>query len=197
MRKSTRAAVKNWPQISLAPVEAEDLPIIHKWQNTPAIREQIMGFRFPIQMESTEEWYKAVRESNSKNRVVFTIKESKKTIGIIQLTSIDWVHRKAMLGIYLDDEVQQKGIGHIACSILIDYAFNGLNLEKIGLEVLSGHSRAKNLYKKLNFQLEGTKRKEFYLNAKREDVDIYGLLVPDWKSISPLANRLIFSPTIK
>ena len=153
-----------------------------------------MGFRFPIQRKTAMKWIEAVRESNSKSRVVFAIRNRRdRILGVIQLHSIDWPQRKCMLGVYIGDTRERnKGIGYIACALLLDYAFNGLDIWKVGLEVLAVSTHAKRLYENLGFFKEGTKVKEYYINGVRENVDIYGLFKDSWKvTIHSGANRLI------
>ena len=77
-------------------------------------------------------------------------------------------------------------------SLLIDYAFNGLDLKKISLEVISENNKAVNLYKKVGFMHEGTKREDYFLDGKRFDVSIYGMLRDEFVVPIPSgAHRLV------
>lgn len=183
----------DWTHVRLAPLEEFDADLLYVWQNSSNIRDWTMGFRFPVQKEEVKEWIKKQREHNAKSRVVFAIRQKQDFVGTIQLNSMDQYQRKALLGVYIGESNKRNtGLGFISCSLLIDYAFNGLDMRKLGLEVLSINQKAVNLFEKLGFQKEGTKVKEYFLDGQYLNVCIYGLQRADWKTnIPPTANRLI------
>ncbi len=185
----------DWAHIKLMPLEESDVELLYLWQNASNIRDLTMGFRFPIQKETVKEWIKHQREQNAKSRVVFAIRQEENLVGTIQLNSIDQYQRKALLGVYIGESKKRNvGLGFISCSLLIDYAFNGLDLRKIGLEVLSINRNAISLYEKLGFKKEGTKINEYFLDGQYLDVCIYGLQQADWNADIPsTASRLVGS----
>jgi UDP-4-amino-4,6-dideoxy-N-acetyl-beta-L-altrosamine N-acetyltransferase len=185
--------VIDWTHIKLTPLEESDIDLLYVWQNLPSIRDLTMGFRFPIQKETVKEWIKNQREQNGKTRVVFAIRQNENLIGTIQLHCIEPYQRKALLGVYIGEpKSRNQGSGFVASSLLIDYAFQGLDMRKIGLEVLSINHSAIALYEKLGFKKEGTKIGEYFLGGQYLDVLIFGLQRKDWKiEIPAAANRLI------
>jgi len=60
-------------------------------------------------------------------------------------------------------------------NLLTTYAFQTLNLQKILLEVLTENSPALKLYLKLGFEIEGTLKKQFYIDGNYKDVYILSL----------------------
>lgn len=185
--------VIDWENVKLTPLEESDADLLYVWQNAPHIRDMTMGFRFPVQRGTVKEWINSQREQNGKSRVVFAIRQREDLIGTAQLDNIDQYQRRALLGVYIgESRKQNNGLGFISCTLLIDYAFQGLDLRKIGLEVLSINKNAISLYEKLGFKKEGTKRNEYFLNGQYLDVCIYGLQRTDWTIALPAtANRLI------
>ena len=183
----------DWAHIKLTPLEESDADLLYVWQNSPNTRDLTMGFRFPVQREAVKEWIKIQREQNAKSRVVFAIRQKESFVGTIQLNSMDQYQRRALLGIYVGETKKRNtGLGFISCSLLIDYAFNGLDIRKLGLEVLSINKNAIRLFEKLGFQKEGTKINEYFLDGQYLDVCIYGLQRADWKANIPsTASRLI------
>lgn len=183
----------DWAHLRLTPLEESDADLLYIWQNTSNIRDLTMGFRFPVQRETVKEWIKNQREYNAKSRVVFAIRQKENFVGTIQLNNMDPYQRRALIGLYIGESKKRNtGLGFMSCSLLIDFAFNGLDIRKLGLEVLSINKNAIGLYEKLGFQKEGTKINEYYLDGQYLDVCIYGLQRADWKtSIPSTANRLI------
>jgi UDP-4-amino-4,6-dideoxy-N-acetyl-beta-L-altrosamine N-acetyltransferase len=185
--------ILDWDNTKLTPLEESDLDLLYSWQNDPGIRDLTMGFRFPVQRETVREWIKHQREQNSKSRVVFAIRQQETLVGTAQLHSIDQYQRRASLGIYIGElKRRNSGLGFVSCSLLIDYAFNGLDIRKIGLEVVSINNNAIRLYEKLGFKKEGVKLAEYFLDGKYLDVCIYGLQKADWKiPIPSTGHRLV------
>jgi diamine N-acetyltransferase len=184
---------RDWKAISLVPLDDADADVIFEWQNAPQTRDLTMGFRFPIQKQRVFDWIKARRESNAAKDVAYTIRESGKPVGIIQLQGLDQFQRKASLSIYIGDTTKRgAGIGYSACALMLDFAFNGLDLRKVGLEVLALNSGAIALYEKLGFILEGCKTQEYFLDGQYWDSNIYGLQRANWTTQLPAdAQRLI------
>jgi RimJ/RimL family protein N-acetyltransferase len=193
VRIQTTKKVIDWDNIKLTPLEESDIDFLYVWQNAPNVRDLTMGFRFPVQKETVKEWIKNQREQNGKSRVVFAIRQGESLAGTIQLHGLEPYQRKALLGIYIGESAKRNaGMGFVSCALVIDYAFNGLNIRKIGLEVLSINQNAIALYEKLGFKKEGTKINDYFLDGQYLDVCIYGLQKADWKVTVPSrAHRLL------
>jgi RimJ/RimL family protein N-acetyltransferase len=189
------APAETWRATTLAPLEARDLAKLNAWQNDPSIRDLIQGFRGPVRLETTEAWIRNVTEQNLQTRAVFAVHRGGETIGLAQLQSIDWVQRTAMLGIYIGDPSDRgAGTGAVATSLLLDYAFNGLDLVRVGLDVLASNAPARGLYERLGFVLEGVLRQAFLRAGVREDVALYALLKREWTADLPAEARRLVSP---
>jgi RimJ/RimL family protein N-acetyltransferase len=183
----------DWAGVELSPIEVGDVPRLHAWQNDPALRDLTMGFRGPVTEETTAGWVRRLAEQNLRNRVAFAIRHQGTLKGLVQLHTIDWVQRSAMLGLYVAEEADRgAGLGFAAASLILDYAFAGLDLQRVGLSVLCSNLPAIGLYDRLRFTREGVLRSAFFLAGRREDVAVYGLLRDEWRSILPQeARRLV------
>jgi len=73
-----------------------------------------------------------------------------------------------------------KGYGSEAISLLIDYAFNSLNLHNIRLNVYESNVNAISCYSKLGFQRVGIVREAVFMNQKYENLVIMDLLPNDF-----------------
>ena len=94
-------------EIKLSPIDEVDIDLLKKWQNDVNVKYPLMGFRFPLQKKSVEDWLEDLRKSNGLNRVVYGIKIKTNAIGVVSLHDIDFVNRNAMFGIYVAER-QQK-----------------------------------------------------------------------------------------
>ncbi len=193
LSEDPRVSGIDWASVRLAPVEPGDLERLNLWQNDADIRDLTMGFRGPVQSATTTEWIASVREQNLKSRIVFAIRRPETIMGLIQVHSIDWPHRKGIMGLYVGDrEDRRAGLGYIASVLLLDYVFRSLDFERIALEVIAPNLAAKTLYERLGFVREGAFRQAYLLDGQRVDIDQYGLLKPEWRIMPPAeALRLV------
>lgn len=100
-------------------------------------------------------------------------KHTEKPIGLCRLMHVDGIHKTATLGIFIGNkDFLGKGIGEDALRLLIDYAFNFLNIHNIWLYVAEYNLRACNLYKRLGFKEIGRRRQSLYVGGKYYD-EIY------------------------
>jgi UDP-4-amino-4,6-dideoxy-N-acetyl-beta-L-altrosamine N-acetyltransferase len=187
--------VTDWASLALTPIETRDLDAVNAWQNDPEIRDLIMGFRGPVRRETTAEWIRNLADQNLKTRVVFAIRVAGEIRGVVQLHGIDWVLRTAILGVFVGEARERgAGLGRAAVTLILDYAFNGLDLHRISLEVLASNARAQRLYENLGFVREGSLREAYQRAGAREDVVLYGLLKGEWALRPPAAAHRLTCP---
>ncbi|MCH4886264.1 GNAT family N-acetyltransferase [Acidaminobacter sp. JC074] len=92
-------------------------------------------------------------KTSESNRRIFAILVNDKVIGEIQLKYIDYSKKHATLSIHLkDDSVKGKGYGTEAENLIINYAFNALNLDKILADATFRNERSKHILRKLGFR---------------------------------------------
>ena len=74
-----------------------------------------------------------------------------------------------------------KGYGTEALRLLIAYAFDTLNLQKLEIEVFSSNPRALACYKKVGFVEEGRKRRRYYIRGEYKDAIQLGMLKEEFQ----------------
>jgi UDP-4-amino-4,6-dideoxy-N-acetyl-beta-L-altrosamine N-acetyltransferase len=171
-------------RIRLRPVRRADLEKTILWRNDPAIRENMLGLRFPVTEKMEEKWYESVADDPSRSRVVFAIEKlaDAELVGITHLSQIDWIARVAFFGIYIGDSRHHgQGMGREAMDILFRYAFDGLNLRKICLQVASYNEAAIRLYRCYGFKEEGVLKEQCYLEGSYHDVILMRLFADEFR----------------
>lgn len=73
------------------------------------------------------------------------------------------------LGMAVRDDWQGKGVGSALMRAALDMADNWLNLTRLELEVYTDNEPAVALYKKFNFEIEGTLRQHAFRDGKYVD----------------------------
>lgn len=162
-------------KIFLRPLKYDDWEKTFNWRNNLEFSKLIMSHPFPVTEELEKEWIGGILNNKDNSSVYFGIceNESDEIVGIVKLFNINWIARICYFGIFLGSEKYRgKGIGKEAIQLIIDYAFNTLDLRKILLEVVADNQPAISLYKKLGFIIEGELKEQFFADKKSSNVFI-------------------------
>jgi RimJ/RimL family protein N-acetyltransferase len=81
------------------------------------------------------------------------------------------------LGISVDQEYRNRGIGRKMMEYLLDWAKNNKEIKRIELLVFETNENAIELYTKMGFEIEGRKRKAVYKDGQYIDELVMGLLL--------------------
>jgi RimJ/RimL family protein N-acetyltransferase len=165
--------------VVLRPLRSADRVKSVRWRNDPDIRENILGYRFPVTEAMEADWVEAVLKDQSRTRVVLAIedKSDNALVGFVYLNNIDWFARNAEFGILIGERSRHgKGLAREALSLVADYTFETLNLHKLYLRVVAFNKRALRLYRAFGFLDEGVQRQQAYLRGRYYDVVLMGLI---------------------
>lgn len=127
----------------------------------------------------TIEWYQ------SNNSSVFTIVDNKseKRIGLIEL-EIDLESKTGSFGIVIGEkDYWGLGYGKEATQLILDYAFNSLNINNMMLGVYALNQRAYCLYKHIGFKEIGRKREYQAIGGQRFDMIMMDMLASEFKGV--------------
>ncbi len=123
---------------------------------------------------------------NDPHTVLFTIAtiDPDTPIGNTAFVRIDWVGRMATFYIAIAESKNwSHGYGREATRLMVDYAFDTLNLNRVQLHVSKKNERAVKLYKEIGFQVEGTLRQAMYFDNAYIDFYVMGILREDWRRV--------------
>ncbi len=149
-------------EIGLRVIEQEDLEFIHKLNNNPDIMSY--WFEEPYKsMARLQDMYEKSMHNQQERR--FILKKNNEKLGLVELVSIDPIHRKAEFTIMIEPTYQGHGYASTATKLAMDYAFSNLNLHKLYLFVDEINEKAIHIYKKAGFQIEATLKDEFFVNG--------------------------------
>jgi len=170
--------------IVLGPVLPNDHASLFVWMNDSVAAKLDFAWR-PLDYVAFKTWMD--RLSQDPAQVLFAIRKlnAAEIVGFVVLKNIQPVHRSADIGVRIGLEGERgKGLGTRAVALALDYAWNTLNLNRIGLTVLANNTRAIASYKSAGFVEEGRLRQANFMDGKWVDVVIMGALRPD--NVRPL-----------
>jgi RimJ/RimL family protein N-acetyltransferase len=168
--------------VRLAVVQRDDAARYAEWFSDPDFLRFMapQGIR-PASVEDEIDWYENMRKD--KNSYLFGIRTltDDTLIGNCGLHRLDWRNRSAIFGIGIGDQAYWgKGYGTDATRVLMGYAFDELNLNRVELEVFDFNTRAQRAYEKVGFVHEGTRRQALFREGAYHDCHVMGLLRDDW-----------------
>lgn len=184
MSKDNKVVFRQLDDVILRPMEESDVEFIQKWANDETVTE-FLNLYLPLNENDQKDWVKNQR-ANGKE-IVLLIQFSQDNacalpVGTIGLHGIDARNGTATLGILIGEKTHWgKGIGEKAITMILKYAFYFLNLRKVNLSVFSENERAKKLYKKCGFIVEGVRKENFYRNGKYVDEVCMAVFRKDWE----------------
>lgn len=112
-----------------------------------------------------------------------------KLIGVIALEYIDRTNQMTEIGYWLDADAEGKGLITKSCSVLIEYAFKNLKLNRVQIRCAKKNIRSRAIPEKLGFRKEGVIRQVEKLSDRFVDLVIYGILNDEWQRKGISENR--------
>ena len=167
--------------IDLVPLNSEHVNLYVKWDNFPSVRIYSRNI-FPFIIEDMKKDFER-SEKGIKRDINFELwhKKDKKPIGFGEVGDIDLYGQKAYLGLIIGEpEYWGQKIGEEATKLLVEYAFNELNIYKLQAQINSANMGSWRCAEKNGFIREATLKKDSYVNGKYFDTYVYSLFKDDW-----------------
>jgi RimJ/RimL family protein N-acetyltransferase len=167
----------------LAPCQPEDAEKWAAWFNDLEVTLPLGDEAYaPCSLERMRD---DVRSISAHQDHVFSIVdlESDCLIGRCMLFGLDQVNRSAMLGIVIGEKAYwSRGYGREAVELLLDYAFNLLNLNSVMLGVFSFNQRGIHSYEKAGFRVIGRRRQARLIGDQKFDAVLMDILAEEFRS---------------
>src|SRR5262249_47408000 len=99
------------------------------------------------------------------------------------LHRIDFKERHAAFGITIGDKAEWgKGYGTETTRLLVEHAFEILNLNRVWLHVYEFNERGIRTYERVGFQKEGVLRQDHFHEGRYWSTIIMGILREEWQA---------------
>ena len=158
--------------IKLRALEPEDLDILYKWEND----SRLWSFGSTLAPYSRFALREYISESRQdifqvrQLRLMIVLKESDASIGTIDLYEFDPMNLRAGIGILLDENHRQKGIGSQVLNLIKDYAFKFLLLKQLYAYVPKRNLASQKLFTRCGYVQTGILQEWVKTQDSFEDV---------------------------
>jgi RimJ/RimL family protein N-acetyltransferase len=145
--------------------------------NDPEITSFLESRFFPISVESLRQ-YVADRQKD-RDSVFLAIVDKKQDlhIGNVKLGPIDWIHRRAEIGILVGEKtLWGRGYATETIKLVVNYAFRVLDLHKVTAGCYENNLGSQKAFEKAGFQVEGVRRRHSFWEGQYVDVVLLGII---------------------
>jgi len=170
--------------IYLRSTKAVDAKYFLKWTQDPnTIKYSLWDFQTPKDKNDFVEYINKSKLEKRRISLMICDLKSNKPIGEIGFSSIDLVNRRGRTFTLIGDtNYRNRGIGTEAKSLLLEYGFNTLNLNRVYCSVTSDNKDWINSLQKLGFKIEGLEKEASFRDGEYRDKMMLGLVKADWLS---------------
>jgi len=109
-------------------------------------------------------------------RLMIVEVSTNQAIGTLDVFEYDPIHRRAGLGILIDDTKRNKGYASEALQLVKEYSFSKLQLHQLFCNIMEENERSKHLFLRHDFEITGIKKEWILINNKWHDVLFLQLL---------------------
>ena len=169
---------------SLSPLTLDDITKEYiAWLNDPIVNKFLEVKHVNQTLETVTEYINDFYKDNEKYIWGIYSIEDRLFIGTVSLINVNRYHNMADLGIMIgNSDYWGKSAAEEAYSLVIDFAFNILGLNRVGGGCYSTHIGMNFTFKRLGFTREGVMRKSILEGDKYIDAWRWGILSDEWKS---------------
>ena len=164
--------------IKLRALEPEDLDILYHWENDSDLW-RYGNTLAPYSRFSLREYLSDSRLDifqSRQLRLMIVLKEKDLAIGTIDLYDFDPINGKAGIGILIDGNFRQKGLGIEALHLMKEYAFKFLMMKQIYAFVPERNIPSIKLFEKCGYEKTGHLRSWIKNDETWEDVFMMQLI---------------------
>jgi len=164
-----RVSFRTGTRVYLRPFEAEEAATLQRWINDPEVT-QYLSRTHPVTLREEKEWIESHGKSEKNVVLAIVTTDGDRLIGSIGLHGINLIDRTATTGTTIGErDCWCKGYGTEAKMLLLDFAFNTLDLHSVLSEVIAFNGRSLKYAEKCGYVEVGRIPSWFRRNSEHYD----------------------------
>jgi RimJ/RimL family protein N-acetyltransferase len=170
-------------KVYLRPLEREDAPVLVPWFNDPEVTRTLRRY-LPLALREEQDFIEKLGQNEHNLAVGIALRDSDRLIGGTGFHDMDFRNRHASFGILIGEKMEWgKGYGTEATALMVGYAFETLNLNRVWLHVYEHNPKAMRAYEKVGFRREGVLRQDCYREGRYWDTIVMAILREEWAAL--------------
>jgi RimJ/RimL family protein N-acetyltransferase len=170
-------------KVYLRPLERADAPVLLPWFNDPEVTRTLLRYR-PLNLQEEEAFLDRMSESEHDLALGVVVRANDQLVGATGFHHMDFRNRHCSFGISIGEKSEWgKGYGTEATALMVQYAFDTLNLNRVWLHVYEYNQRGLRAYEKVGFKREGVLRQECYREGRYWDTIVMAILRDEWEAV--------------
>lgn len=166
-------------RVALHTVEEADLDAFARARSDPDIRMPL-SIDTPQNREGLESFFEETVSDEEGAWFVATVDEE--TVGAAMFPEVRESDGLGEIAYWILPEYQGEGYGREAVSLLLEYGFEELRLNRVAADCLATNDASRGLLESLGFSSEGRFREATFQHGSHVDVLRYGLLADEWRA---------------
>jgi len=160
----------------------ENYRLYGEWYGDPEVWRLTSWASSPLSSSVVERLFEERERSTTEDSFAIHLKGDVRPIGVISLMNISRANASADLSVIVGPpEVRHHGYGAEAISALLDYGFEELGLNRVGLSVFEFNEDAISTYAGLGFREEGRIRRAVKRDGTFHDALLMSVLRDEWR----------------
>lgn len=170
----------NWLEsdaVRLRALEPDDLSLLYTWENNPrlwALGSTLSPYSAYVLRQYLERAAADIYETRQL-RLMIELKGEATCIGTVDLYEFDPYHRRAGIGLLVDEAYQRKGYGLEALTLMRNYAFRFLGINMLFAHVPIDNLPSLHLFRKAGYTESGILKQWLRREDTWMDVAVYQL----------------------
>ncbi len=161
-----------------------NLKAFQRWYADPAVVRLTRYQDSPMRPDEIERFFAARALGADSLAMAIHVRADDRLIGTCALSQLDADNGSALFHITIgEQDAWGHGYGTEATRLMMDHAFGGLGLHRVGLTVFSFNDRALRSYRSVGFVVEGRAREAIWREGRWWDEISMSLLDSDWKKL--------------
>lgn len=167
--------------VFLIPARVEDAEQMLKEMH-PEATQNLSFFEEELTLERQKEYLRRMIESQ--NDHLFCVMANGHLVGTVGLHECDYFNRNARIGtLIFHPDSRGKGHGTKAIRLIINHAFNKLDLHKVYVNLLADNHRRQVYFQRFGFKRESYLEKEYLLRGEYLDMIRFRLFKEEWENL--------------
>jgi RimJ/RimL family protein N-acetyltransferase len=173
--------------VELRPIRGDDAEALMGLMDDPEVTRLTGSAHSDEEARESDPWDLAelqevyARWATAADRLAWVIVDARTgdVVGEAMLSNLDPGNRSCGFRIWIAGATN-RGLGTEATDLVVRHAFMEQKLNRVELEVYAFNPRARHVYEKVGFVLEGTRRQALRYNGDWVDAHVMAVLASEW-----------------